>query len=264
MGFLRTDKSFLHYRADGDAAKPALLLANSLGSDLRIWDDVAADLARDYYVIRYDLRGHGLSGAPAAPYSARELASDAVAVLDALHVSQAIAGGVSVGGLVAQALALHHGARVRGLVLSDTGARIATAQAWEQRIEKVRADGIESLVAVTMERWFSAGYRQSHAAAVDGYSLMLRQCSAEGYVGVCAALRDTDFRQAVSELRVPALILCGSADIATPPELGRELASLIAGARFELIDGAAHLPGVEQPGAVARVMRQFFQEVRFG
>jgi 3-oxoadipate enol-lactonase len=262
MAFLTTGDFVQHYRTDGAAGKPALLFANSLGSDLRIWDDVAARLAESYHLIRYDLRGHGLSEAPMPPYSAADLAGDVVAILDQLNISQAIVCGVSVGGLIAQAVAINYPERVRALVLCDTGAKIATAEAWQQRIDKVRADGVDSLVQMTMERWFSAGFRARCPADVRGYSLMLRQSSANGYIGVCAALRDTDFRAAVAQIKQPTLVLCGAEDIATPPEMGRELAGLIPSAQFSLIENAAHLPGVEQPGAVAKRMVQFFQEVQ--
>jgi 3-oxoadipate enol-lactonase len=184
-----------------------------------------------------------------------------VAILDRLNIHQAIVCGVSVGGMIAQAVALNFPKRVRGLVLCDTGAKIATSEAWQQRIDKVRADGVDSLVQMTMERWFSAGFREKHAAEVRGYSLMLRQTSVDGYIGTCAALRDTDFRSAVTQIKQPTLVLCGAEDIVTPPELGRELAGLIPGAQFSLIDQAAHLPCIEQPDAVVNRMTQVFQEV---
>jgi 3-oxoadipate enol-lactonase len=262
MAFLQTGDFVQHYRVEGIAGKPPLLFANSLGSDLRIWDDVAARLAGSYQLIRYDLRGHGLSEAPPPPYSGRDLAGDVVAILDRLDIREVIVCGVSVGGLIAQAFALNFPARVRALVLCDTGAKIATAEAWQQRIDKVRADGVDSLVPMTMERWFSAGFRARCPAEVRGYSLMLRQCAAEGYVGICAALRDTDFRSAVRQIKQPTLVLSGAEDIATPPELGRELAGLIPGAQFFLIEKAAHLPGIEQPDAVVERMMQFLQEVQ--
>ena len=262
MPFLPTGDFVQHYRVDGAADKPALLFANSLGSDLRIWDDLAARLAGSYHLIRYDLRGHGLSEAPLPPYSTSDLVGDVVAILDRLDIHQAIVCGVSVGGLIAQAVAINYRERVRALVLSDTGAKIATAEAWQQRIDKVRDEGVDSLVQMTMERWFSAGFRARCPANVRGYSLMLRQSSADGYIGVCAALRDTDFRAAVGRIKQPILVLCGAEDIATPPELGRELAGLVPGAQFSLIDKAAHLPCIEQPDAVAERMMKFFQEVQ--
>ena len=262
MSFVKIGACVHHYIDEGAKESPALVFANSLGSDLRIWNEVAARLLSDFRIIRYDLRGHGLSEAPMAPYSADDLAQDVIGLLDALEVKDAIVCGVSVGGLIAQALVLKHPEHVRALVLSDTGARIGTVESWQQRIDRVRAEGVESLVQMTMERWFSAGYRQRCGAEVRGYSIMLRQSSADGYIGTCAALRDADFRADVKRIRQPTLVLCGAEDIATPPELGRELAGLIPGAQFSLIGGAAHLPCVEQPVKMADRMRQFFREVQ--
>jgi 3-oxoadipate enol-lactonase len=264
MLFLQIGDCVHHFEVAGAQDKPALVFANSLGSDLRIWDDVAANLLSDFRVIRSDLRGHGLTEAPAPPYTADDLAQDIVGLLDSLKIEQAVVCGVSVGGIIAQALALCHPERVRALVLCDTGARIGTAEAWQQRIDKVRADGVSSLVQMTMERWFSAGFRERSAAQVRGYSLMLRQTSADGYAGTCAALRDADFRAEVKRIRKPTLVLSGAEDIATPPELGKELAGLIPGAQFSVIDNAAHLPCVEQPAAVAERMMKFFREVQIG
>lgn len=261
MPFLQIGDSVHHYQAHGPKEKPAVVFSNSLGSDLRIWDRVAARLLPHFHVVRYDLRGHGLSEAFTPPYSAVDLARDVVALLDALEIREAVICGVSVGGVIAQAVALNHPDRVRGLVLADTGARIGSAEAWQQRIDKVRADGVDSLVQMTMERWFAAGFRERCEADVRGYSLMLRQTSVDGYVGTCAALRDADFRQAVGQIKKSTLVLCGAQDIATPPELGREVAGLIPGAQFSLIDNAAHLPCVEQPDAVVERMMQFFREV---
>jgi 3-oxoadipate enol-lactonase len=262
MAFVKIDDCVHHYEIDGAKEKPALLFANSLGSDLRIWDGVASRLLRHFRVIRYDLRGHGLTEAPAPPYAADDLARDIVGLLDSLKIADAVVCGVSVGGLIAQAFAVNYPERVRALVLCDTGAKIATAEAWQQRIDKVRAAGVDSLVQMTMERWFSAGFRARCALDVRGYSLMLRQTSAVGYVGTCAALRDTDLRQAVTQIKKPTLVLCGAEDIATTPELGRELAGLIPGAQFSLIENAAHLPCIEQPDGVAERMMQFFREVQ--
>jgi 3-oxoadipate enol-lactonase len=262
MPFLKVNDFVLHYQAEGAREKPAVIFSNSLGSDLRIWDGVAARLLPHFRVVRYDLRGHGLTEALAPPYSAEDLARDVVALLDGLEIRDAVVCGVSVGGVVAQAVALNHPERVRALVLSDTGARIGSAEAWQQRIDKVRADGVDSLVQMTMDRWFCAGFRERFKADVRGYSLMLRQTSVDGYAGTCAALRDADFRRAVAGIGKPALVLCGVEDIATPPELGRELAGLIPGAQFSLIDNAAHLPCVEQPAAVVERMRKFLKEVQ--
>jgi 3-oxoadipate enol-lactonase len=264
MPFVQLNNLVHRFTDEGAREKPAFLFANSLGSDLRIWDDVAAHLVDDFRVVRYDFRGHGLTEAAKPPYSADDLARDLVGLLDALEIRQAIVCGISVGGIIAQNLALSHADRVRALVLCDTGARIGSVESWRQRIDKVRNEGVDSLVGMTMERWFSAGFRERRTADVRGYSTMLRQSSVEGYAGVCAALRDTDFRQSITRVKIPTLVLCGAEDIATPPELGRELAGLIPGAQFSLIEKAAHLPCIEQPEAVAQRMIQFFREVPIG
>jgi 3-oxoadipate enol-lactonase len=262
MPFVQLNNLVHRFADEGAREKPAIVFANSLGSDLRIWDEVAARLAGDFRVVRYDLRGHGLTEAAKPPYSADDLARDLVGLLDALEIRQAIVCGISVGGMIAQAAALNHSERVRALVLCDTGARIGSVDSWQQRIDNVRSSGVESLVQMTMERWFSVGFRERRAADVRGYSIMLRQTSADGYVGTCAALRDTDFRQATLRIKQPTLVLCGAEDIATPPELGGELAGSIPGAQFSLIHNAAHLPCIEQPEAVAGRMMQFFREVQ--
>jgi 3-oxoadipate enol-lactonase len=264
MPFAAVNHIVHRYVDEGEREKPAIVFANSLGSDLRIWDETAAHLADEFRLVRYDFRGHGLTEAVKGPYSAGELARDLVGLLDLLGIQQAIVCGISVGGIIAQACALNYSERVRALVLSDTGARIGSVESWQQRIDKVHSDGVESLVEMTMERWFSAGFRERRAADVRGYSIMLRQSSAEGYAGVCTALRDADFRQSMTQIKNPTLVLCGAEDIATPPELGRELAGLIAGAQFSLIENAGHLPCVEQPETVVERMRQFFREVAIG
>lgn len=261
MPFVALHGCVHRYQLAGRDDRPALLFANSLGSDLRIWDDLAERLSGRFKIIRYDHRGHGLSDAPPAPYSLEALAGDVIALLDHLEIAQALLCGVSVGGLIAQAAAVKYPERVRALVLSDTGARIGSFQAWQQRIEMIQSGGVSSIEQMTMERWFSASFRARRPADLRGYANMLRQTSAEGYVGTCAALRDGDLRAAVKNIRCPTLVVCGAEDIATPPELGRALAGLIPGAKFSLIEAAAHLPCVEQPAAMEKTLAEFFREV---
>lgn len=262
MAFAAIGKNVLHYVLTGAKNKPVLALANSLGSDLHIWDEVADLLSGHFRIVCYDKRGHGLSEAPAPPYTINDMSQDVLGLLDVLKIEQAVVCGISVGGLIAQALALSHPDRVLGLVLSDTGARIGSVESWEQRIATVRASGLESLVSPTMERWFSRQFRQRHDADVRGYSTMLLKTSPDGYIGTCCALRDADFHATVAQIKSPTLVLCGAEDIATPPELGRELASLIAGAEFSLIEGAGHLPCIEKPLPMTERMLKFFREVQ--
>jgi 3-oxoadipate enol-lactonase len=262
MPFAIINNHVQHYAVSGSKSKPALVFSNSLGTDLRIWDDVAERLSEDFAIIRYDKRGHGLSDASSSPYSADELAQDVAGLIDALEIKQATLCGVSVGGVIVQAFALNYPERVRALILSDTGARIGSVESWQQRIDTVRGGGVKALEALTMERWFSASFHAARPADIRGYSNMLLQTSVEGYIGTCCALREGDFRGKIATVRCPTLVLCGAEDIATPPELGRELASLIPGAQFSLVEGAAHLPCIEQPQLMAQRMLQFFREVK--
>lgn len=261
MPFTRTNDIVHHFVTSGAKSKPAVVFANSLGSDLRIWDAVAELLSEQFRIVRYDKRGHGLSDASPPPYTAGGLAQDVVGLLDALEIGQAVICGVSVGGVIAQALALNYPQRARALILCDTGARIGSLESWQQRIDTVQTGGLKSLESPTMERWFSASFRSRRPADIRGYSNMLLQTSLNGYIGTCCALRDADFRAKAAQIKRPTLVLCGAEDIATPPDLGKELAGLIPGAQFSLIENAAHLLCIEQPEIVAQRMIQFFREV---
>src|SRR5262245_15227938 len=261
MPFAASGENVIHYVTTGATNKPALVFANSLGSDLHIWDEVVEPLVSNFRIVRYDLRGHGLSEAPPPPYSAEDLSEDVLGLMDILGIKQAILCGVSVGGIIAQSLTLNHPERVRALVLSDTGARIGSLESWKQRVEIVQTGGLEALRAPTMERWFSRSFREHHAAAIRGYSTMLLKVTPKGYIGTCCALRDADFHATAPRIKAPTLVLCGAEDIATPPELGRELANLIAGSKFSLIEGSGHLPCIEKPAEVAERMMEFFREV---
>jgi 3-oxoadipate enol-lactonase len=262
MSFLETRGIVQHYAVQGSEGKPVLVLANSLGSDLRIWDSLVAHLTDDFRIIRYDNRGHGLSHTPAPPYALDDFVLDLVGLLDALKIKEPSVCGLSVGGVIAQGLALRHPDRVRALVLCDTGMRIGSFDSWEERIRLVRESGLTQLIGFSMERWFSAAFREHRSVEVQGYANMLRRTPVDGYLGTCYALRDTDLTRETPKINKPALVLCGDQDLGTPPDLGRELARAIPGARFSLIKDAAHLTCIEQPQAVARHLREFFREIK--
>jgi 3-oxoadipate enol-lactonase len=264
MAFTRLRDIVVHHEISGPAGAPALVLANSLGTDLRVWNALAADLATRFRLIRYDKRGHGLSDATAGPYTITQLADDLAGLLDAHDVGNALVCGLSIGGMVAQALAASRPDLVRALVLMDTAHKIGTAELWQQRIAAVEQGGIASIADAILERWFTPTFRASRPDELAGWRNMLTRTPATGYAGCCAAIRDADLGDAARRLEVPTLCLVGDADGATPPALVRELAGLIPGARFAEIAGAGHIPCVEQPGAVARAMQGFFEENGLG
>ncbi|UWQ28157.1 3-oxoadipate enol-lactonase [Leisingera sp. M523] len=248
----------LHYRIDGDADGAPIVFANSLGTDLRVWDAVVDLLPAGLRVIRYDKRGHGLSSCPPPPYSMGALVRDAERLLDFLEVRDCVFVGLSIGGMIAQGLAVKRLDQIRALVLSNTAAKIGTAEMWKDRVQMVQAQGIGALADAVMERWFSRGYRASPQLQL--WHNMLVQQSRDGYAGCCAAIAGTDFYTPTSGLRLPCLGIAGSEDGATPPDLVRETVDLIPGSRFHLIRRAGHIPCVEQPEEYAERLTAFLQE----
>jgi len=260
MMFLKTHGIVHHYVSEGSKDKPVLVFANSLGSDLRIWDGVVTHLAGDFRMIRYDKRGHGLSDVPAPPYSLDDFVLDLVGLLDALEIKEATVCGLSVGGVIAQGLAISWPDRVRALVLCDTGMKIGSFASWEERIATVKESGLTKLVGPSMERWFTSAFREHRSVEMQGYANMLLRIPRDGYLGACYALRDADLTQETPKINKPTLVLCGDQDIATPPDLGLELARAIPGARLSLINEAGHLTCIEQPEAMAHQMMEFFRQ----
>jgi len=250
----------IHYRERGPRGAPALVFANSLGTDFRIWDKVVARLGERFRIVTYDKRGHGLSDAPAAPYVLADHVGDLAGLLAHLEVTNATVCGLSVGGMIAQALAADHPGLVSRLILCDTAHKIGPPENWEKRMAAVREGGIEVLADTVMGLWFSAAFHAGRADELRGWRHMLVRTPVDGYVGTCAALRDADLTATSAKLDIPTLCLCGSDDGATTPDLVRSTADLIPGARFELIEGAGHLPCIEAPNAVAGLILAFTAE----
>lgn len=251
MAFITVNDVTLHYRYRGGSGAPIVFL-NSLGTDLRIWDAVIASLPADTPVLQMDKRGHGLSDD--GPISMALLVSDVAAVMDHLNCGPAIICGDSVGGIIAQGLAASRADLVSGLVLCCTAAKIGEAEGWNARIDAVTADGIAPLADAILERWFSPDFIRDRPADLAGYRNMLTRTSAVGYAGVCAAIRDTDFRAQTAALHVKTHCIAGSTDLATPPELVADLAGMISGATFEVIADVGHLPCIEAPDRVASAL----------
>jgi 3-oxoadipate enol-lactonase len=264
MAFDRFGEIVVHYDVSGDAGRPALVLANSLGTDLRVWDPLVPHLRNRFRLIRYDKRGHGLTDATPAPYTIAQLGADLAALLDHLAVGKAVVCGLSIGGLITQALASARPDLVRGVVLMDTAHRIGTREMWGERMEAIRAGGIGSIADAILARWFSPDFHAHRAAELAGWRNMLTRTPIEGYLGCCAAIRDADLTEAARGLAVPSLCMVGEMDGSTPPELVAELAGLVPGSRLVTIAGAGHLPCVERPEAVAAAMLGFFEENRLG
>ena len=253
------DETGLHVRVDGPEDGRPVVFANSLGTDLRIWDRVIPRLPAGLRIIRYDKRGHGLSDCPPAPYSMGALVRDAELLLDALAVRGACFVGLSIGGMIAQGLAVKRPDQVSALVLSNTAAKIGTPEMWEDRIATAREAGLEAMADAIMERWFSAEFRAGVEARL--WRNMLVRQPVEGYAGCCAAISGTDFLTPTSGLRIPCLAIAGDRDGSTPPDLVRETAALIPGSVTHLIRGAGHIPCVEAPEEYAAALMGFLTRI---
>ncbi|MFG1346662.1 3-oxoadipate enol-lactonase [Xanthobacter autotrophicus DSM 431] len=259
MPFLALDGRTTHYALEGAADAPVLLLANSLGTSFPVWDAVMPALTSRFRVLRYDMPGHGLSDAAPLPdeatgYSIAGLAGNALALLDALGIGKAHVCGLSIGGMVAQHLAAHAPARVDRLVLCDTAMRIGPASVWNERIAGIRRDGLPAIAPGVMARWFTDGFRERVPHIVRGYANMVARTTLEGYVGCALAVRDADLTGSAAGIKAPTLVVVGDKDPSTPPAAAEALAAAIPGARLAVIADASHIPCVEQPETLARLL----------
>jgi 3-oxoadipate enol-lactonase len=239
---------------------PALLCIHALGTSHRIWEDMLDALDWPGKVLRHDLRGHGLSEVGETPYDIAGLSRDASALLAQRGVESVVVCGLSVGGLIAQELAASD-SRVRAAILCGTSSRIGTREGWRNRIAQVRAGGIASITDVALARWFGPEYRARAADDVRGYRCLLERTPETGYLAMLHALAEADLSERVRAIRVPTLVVSGSLDEGTPPADGRQLAERIAGARFELLEGASHLLAVEKPRELAALIATFAKEL---
>lgn len=251
----------LNATLEGPPGAPALVLVHALGTSLALWDGVAARLPR-HRILRLDLRGHGASDVPPAPYAMGALVRDVERLIDHFGLKETVVAGVSLGGMVAQGLAVKRLDLVRGLVLSNTAARIGTAAQWQDRIALVREQGLEALADATMERWLGRGWRDNPALPALRQGFL--STDPQGWTGCAAAIAGTDFYETTATLRLPTLAIAGANDGSTPPDLVRETADLIPGARFRLIRGAGHLPMAEKPGEYAEILGGFLQDIGHG
>ena len=257
MKYAHLENTKLHYRIDGPEDGAPVVFANSLGTDLRLWDPIMPLLPKGLRILRFDKRGHGLSSCPPAPYSMGALISDTEQLMDHTGFKDALFVGLSIGGMIAQGLAVKRLDLIRPMVLSNTAAKIGNPSMWAERIAAVNAGGIESLADAVMERWFSKDF--CNGPDINLWRNMLVQQRDEGYAGCSAAISGTDFYTPTSGLRLPTLGIAGSEDGSTPPDLVRETIDLILGSQFHLIRKAGHLPCVEQPIEYAQVLTDFMR-----
>jgi 3-oxoadipate enol-lactonase len=234
-----------HHIVTGEG--PPLLLANSLGADLHMWDGQASELARHFTLIRFDARGHGDSPAPHGPYAIADFGGDALELLDHLGIERAHVAGISLGGMTALWLAIHAPERVDRIVPTCTSAKLGPPQMWQDRIALVRAKGTVAVAPAVARNWVIDETRRPELET------MIAATPAEGYAASCAAIEHMDLLDDLHRITAPTLVISAKHDPSTPPEHGQAIADRIPNARLEVLDGAAHLANLERGDDIIRL-----------
>ena len=258
MPTLARPEGRLYYRVDGPAGAPWLAFAHALGTDLSLWTPQLGVLTRRFRVLRYDARGHGQSDTPAGEYSLAQLGGDVLALFDSLSIERAHVCGISIGGLTAQWLGVHAPERVAHLALANTSARIGTHTSWSERIETVRREGLAPLAESALTRWFTAEFRAREPELTADVRERLLATDPAGYIGCCAALRDGDLRESVSQITAPTLVIVGEHDPVTTRADGEALVARIAHARLLELP-AAHLSNLGAAAAFTSALADFLE-----
>ena len=261
MPFLTIGGSRHYYRLDGRDDRPVVMLSHSLGQDHSMWDPQAADLGEHYRVLRYDIRGHGASEATAGDYTVEQLGRDALAIADGLHIEHFAFCGLSLGGMVAQWLALNAADRITALVLANTSPQ-PDAQAMETRRQTVLQSGMAAVTEIVMGRFFSPRLLKANPPLVAGARRVLLSTDPEGYAGCCAAVRDTDFTAELANIKPHTLVIAGDLDVSLPWSGHSEvLAARIRRPRVVHLK-AAHLSNLDQPRSFSAALHAFLPTER--
>jgi 3-oxoadipate enol-lactonase len=235
------------------------MFGNGLATGTSMWEPQVAQFAKCFRVLRYDVRGHGATEATPPPYTIEQLADDVVGLLDRLGVGKVAYVGLSLGGMIGQALAVHRQNRVGSLVLCDTTMHSPRAM-WIERIAAIEANGLEPQIEPSIERWFTHSFRSSQPKLVDDMRAMIRATSLHGYLGCAMAMRDVRLESVAPRIAQPTLVVAGRDDCSTPVAEAQTLHTTISGSRLEIIEHAAHLPNIEQASRFNAVLGHFLEE----
>ena len=256
---LETARGAFRVTVDGDADAPALILSNSLGTTLEMWDPQVAAFAEHYRVIRYDTRGHGGSPVTPAPYSFADLGQDVLAVLDALDIEQAAFCGISMGGHTGLWLGVHAGSRFNAIAVCNSAAKIGTPQGWNERAAMVRDGGqaaMQALADSSPGRWFSADFVKAQPDTVQRAQAWIAGLAPQGYAACCDALAASDLRDDLNCITTPTLLLAGASDPVTTVADAQAMQAAIPGAQLAVVP-ASHLSNLEAPRAFDQAVLHF-------
>ncbi len=259
MPVIEANGCLINVQIEGSERSPVLMLSNSLGTNLHMWDPQAAELAKHFRLIRYDRRGHGKSAVPPGPYSMEMLGRDVLAILDGLGISKINWCGLSMGGMVGQWLGANAPGRIDKLILSNTSSHYPDKTPWHDRIKAVREGGIGAVADRVLGAWFTKDFIAREPMTVAGMKDMMLSTPPDGYIANCEAVRDMDHREILADIRVPTLVIAGRHDPATPVAAGEFIRSRIPGAAMHVID-AAHIANVEQPHEYLDTVLGFLQQ----
>lgn len=259
---IKTNGIAINYEIAGDG--PWVTLSHSLACNLHMWDEQMAGLTKKYKVLRFDTRGHGLSGAPPGPYSLEQMADDVKGMLDALGIRQTHWVGLSMGGMIGETFALKYPGVFRSMVLADTTSRRPpnADQMWGDRITVAQTQGMEALVESTLARWFTEPYRNAHKDVMARIASDIRNTPVAGFVGCCQAIAKVDLLDRLKEIKCPALVMVGDQDHGTPPEMARQIHENLSGSELLIIPSAAHISNIEQTAVFNQAMFSFLDKVR--
>jgi 3-oxoadipate enol-lactonase len=256
MPVINGDGCPIHVEVEGPERAPVLMLSNSLGTTLAMWDAQVAPFTQHFRLVRYDRRGHGKSGVPKGPYTMDQLGRDVLAVLDGLGIKKINWCGLSMGGMVGQWLGANAPERVERMVITNTSSFFPDKNGWNERLKLVEEKGVAAFAATNMTRWFTKGFLERAPQKVAPIQAMFAATPLAGYLGCGAAVRDMDLRPLLPKVKAPTLVIAGQHDGATPPQANEYIAKNIPGAKFALLD-AAHLSNVEQSEAYTKAVLGF-------
>ncbi|QXW27409.1 3-oxoadipate enol-lactonase [Acinetobacter johnsonii] len=256
--FISNDAA-INYATFGDASKPAIIFSNSLGTNYQMWQPQINFFKKNYFIVCYDTRGHGASTAPQGPYSIEQLGTDVVNLLDHLNIQKANFCGISMGGLTGQWLAIHHPERFNHVIVCNTAAKIGQEQAWNDRAQLVREQGLKPIAETAASRWFTEPFIRSNTAIVESLSDDLGAGSPEGYASCCEALAKADVREQLKNITVPTLVVAGQKDpVTTVADAQYIINNVRSSSLFEI--NASHISNIEQPKAFNQAMQSFLQQ----
>ncbi len=258
MPMIETNGTQIHVELSGRDDAPPLVLSNSLGTDLHMWDDQAGELTKHFRLIRFDRRGHGKSAVPKGPYNMEMLSRDVLGILDALKIKKTNWCGLSMGGMEGMWLGANAPDRFEKMALSNCTDYYADKTPWNDRIKVVRDKGLAAIVSGNMERWFTKGFRDAHPEVIKRFTDAFLSTKLDGYIACGEAVRDMDHRTLIPKIKPPVMFIAGRQDPATTLAIAESMHQRLPGSKLTALD-AAHISNAEQPKAYTDALLGFLR-----